>query len=52
MVNACDPSLFHRPFDAVRVTSLDGLVLTVEPTPTEHETAGQRAPAEEGGTTV
>ena len=37
---------------AVRVTSLDGLVLTVEPAPAEHETAGQRAPAEEGGTTV
>ncbi len=36
----------------VRVTSLDGLVLTVEPALTEHETAGQRAPAEEGGTTV
>ena len=36
----------------VRVTSLDGLVLTVEPTPSEHDTAGQRAPAEEGGTTA
>ncbi|MEP6759139.1 MAG: nodulation protein NfeD [Actinomycetota bacterium] len=37
---------------AVRVTSLDGLVLTVEPAPSEHETVGLRAPAEEGGTTV
>jgi membrane-bound serine protease (ClpP class) len=36
----------------IRVTSLDGLVLTVEPAPSEHATAGQRAPAEEGGTTV
>ena len=36
----------------VRVTSLDGLVLTVEPAPPEHETVGQRAPAEEGGTTI
>jgi membrane-bound serine protease (ClpP class) len=36
----------------VRVTSLDGLVLTVEPAPDEHATAGQRAPVEEGGTTA
>jgi membrane-bound serine protease (ClpP class) len=36
----------------VRVTSLDGLVLTVEPAPPEHETAGHRASAEEGGTAV
>jgi len=36
----------------IRVTSLDGLVLTVEPAPDEHAQVGQRAPAEEGGTTV
>jgi membrane-bound serine protease (ClpP class) len=36
----------------VRVTSLDGLVLTVEPASFEHETPGLDAPAEEGGTTV
>jgi membrane-bound serine protease (ClpP class) len=36
----------------IRVTSLDGLVLTVEPAPDEHAPVGQRAPAEEGGTTV
>jgi membrane-bound serine protease (ClpP class) len=36
----------------IRVTSLDGLVLTVEPVSAERATAGQRAPAEEGGTTT
>jgi membrane-bound serine protease (ClpP class) len=36
----------------VRVVSLDGLVLTVEPAPPEHEMSEHTAPAEEGGTTV
>jgi membrane-bound serine protease (ClpP class) len=37
----------------VRVTSLDGLVLTVEPVTDEHEAAGTRpAPATEGGNTT
>lgn len=33
----------------VRVTSLDGLVLTVEPATTEHEAAGATDPAQRGG---
>jgi len=36
----------------IRVTSLDGLVLTVEPVASERAAVGQRAPAEEGGTTT
>jgi membrane-bound serine protease (ClpP class) len=35
----------------IRVTSLDGLVLTVEPAGPEHEVARPTAPAEEGGNT-
>jgi hypothetical protein len=31
------------------VTSIDGLVLTVEPITSEHAPAGQQAPASEGG---
>lgn len=33
----------------IHVTSIDGLVLTVEPITDEHAPAGQRAPASEGG---
>ena len=36
----------------VRVTALDGLVLTVEPLGTEHVPAGPRAPGGEGGSTI
>jgi len=36
----------------IRVMALDGLMLTVEPASTEHVSAGQQAPAEEGGTTA
>jgi len=36
----------------IRVTSLDGLVLTVEPALSEHEASGHRAPADEGGAAV
>jgi membrane-bound serine protease (ClpP class) len=40
----------HIPAGApVRVTSLDGLVLTVEPAGTEHEAAGATDPAQRGG---
>ena len=36
----------------IRVMALDGLMLTVEPVSTEHVSAGQQTPAEEGGTTA
>jgi membrane-bound serine protease (ClpP class) len=36
----------------VRVLSLDGLVLTVEPATTEHDAAEHPVPSQEGGTTV
>jgi membrane-bound serine protease (ClpP class) len=36
----------------VRVVSLDGLVLTVEPATPEHDAPAHPAPAQEGGTTV
>jgi len=36
----------------IRVMALDGLMLTVEPASTEHVSAGQQAPTEEGGTTA
>jgi membrane-bound ClpP family serine protease len=36
----------------IRVLSLDGLVLTVEPATTEHDAAEHPVPTQEGGTTV
>jgi membrane-bound serine protease (ClpP class) len=36
----------------IRVLSLDGLVLTVEPATTEHDAAEHPVPSQEGGTTV
>jgi membrane-bound serine protease (ClpP class) len=37
------------PGQRVRVTRLDGLVLTVEPVPTEHVPASEASPGKEGG---
>ncbi|MDP9184957.1 MAG: hypothetical protein M3O29_04735, partial [Actinomycetota bacterium] len=36
----------------IRVTAIDGLVLTVEPAPDEHAPARSPAPASEGGTSA